>query len=348
MMNPVRPMIDAHMHYADDDPALLDLLAEYDLKFLNICVADDWLNLDERDIEGSDTNDANAVRGHWRSQAQLYSHLSKKFPHRYAWCTTFDLPRFDDPDYVDSVLKGLAQDFANGAVACKVWKNLGMQVKDPAGNYVMLDDERLAPIFRAIADAGKTLITHTALGLHAWQPLTEQNPHLNYYRNHREWYMAEKPDAPPRDEVLASRERLMAQHPDLRVVGAHLGCMEEELGRLAACLDKYPNFAVDTSARLLEMARQDRKEMREFILQYQDRILFGTDVIMQRRPSRLHEAEKETAIQALRRNYRQHFAYFETNGVVTVKGEEHQGLGLTESVLKKLYRTNAERWYPGL
>ncbi len=160
--------------------------------------------------------------------------------------------------------------------------------------------------------------------------------------------MAEKPDVPSRDKVLASRERLMAQHSDLRVVGAHLGCMEDELERLAVCLDRYPNFAVDTSARLLEMARQDRREVREFILQYQDRILFGTDVIMQRRPSRLNEADRETAIQSLEHNYRQHFAYFERDGAVTVKGETHPGLGLPESVLKKLYRTNAQRWYPAL
>ena len=33
--------IDAHIHYGDDDPALLDLMAELDLKFLNICVAQD-------------------------------------------------------------------------------------------------------------------------------------------------------------------------------------------------------------------------------------------------------------------------------------------------------------------
>ncbi len=156
-MAAVRPIIDAHMHYADDDPALLDLLAAHDLKFLNICVADQWLHLDERDTDAEDADVLypKAVRELWRSQARLYSKLSQRFPQRYAWCTTFDLPRFDDPDYVDSVLQGLEQDFANGAVACKVWKNLGMQVQDAAGNYVMLDDASLVPIFRAIAGAGQ-------------------------------------------------------------------------------------------------------------------------------------------------------------------------------------------------
>jgi len=34
-------IIDAHMHYADDDPDFLALLAEFDLKFLNICFVRD-------------------------------------------------------------------------------------------------------------------------------------------------------------------------------------------------------------------------------------------------------------------------------------------------------------------
>jgi hypothetical protein len=100
-------MIDAHIHYGDDAPALLALLEQFDLKLLNICVAED-------------------AHGHWRSQAETYRRLAQTYPQRFAWCTSFDLPRFDDPGYAEEVIAGLDADFAAGAIACKVWKNIGM------------------------------------------------------------------------------------------------------------------------------------------------------------------------------------------------------------------------------
>ena len=53
--------IDAHIHYGDDDPALLDLMAELDLKFLNICVAQD-------------------SHGAWREQAERYCQPGAAMP----------------------------------------------------------------------------------------------------------------------------------------------------------------------------------------------------------------------------------------------------------------------------
>ena len=103
-------IIDAHIHYGDDAPELLALLAEFDIRLHNICVAQD-------------------SQGAWRESAERYHSLAQTNPRRYAWCTSFDLPRLDDPGYVDDVLAGLERDFAAGAVACKVWKNIGMKVE---------------------------------------------------------------------------------------------------------------------------------------------------------------------------------------------------------------------------
>ena len=54
-------------------------------------------------------------------------------------------------------------------------------------------------------------------------------------------------------------------------------------------LDRYPNLAVDISARLGDLAFQDSAKVRDFFLAYQDRILFGTDVVMRQRPSTMSE-----------------------------------------------------------
>ena len=105
---------------------------------------------------------------------------------------------------------------------------------------------------------------------------------------------------------------------------------------------------MDTSARLVELAVQDVAKVRRFMTQYQDRILFGTDVVMRTPPSSLPPAERAQAIDALRTVYTTHFAYFESKAMVTVRGRKVQGLGLPAAVLEKLYHTNAQQWYPGL
>ncbi len=323
------PIIDAHIHYGDDDPELLDLLAQFDLKLLNITFVDQ-------------------AHTPWREQATTYNALAQRYPRRFAWCTSFDLPRFDDPHYVDQAVAGLQQDFASGAVACKIWKNVGMEVKTPAGAFFMVDDALFDPIFETIAASGRTLLTHIAEPLACWQPLNEQNPHYGYYSNHPEWHMYGRTNFPSHEELMAARDRVLTKHPKLRMVGAHLASLEWDVDVLAARLDRYPNLAVDISARLIDLVVQDSAKVRQFFLNYQDRILFGTDMVMRQRPSTMNSSERAAALQWLRTTYETHFAYFETTQSLTVRGRTTTGLGLPTPVLEKLYYHNAQHWYPGI
>ena len=58
------------------------------------------------------------------------------------------------------------------------------------------------------------------------------------------------PDHPRKETILAARDHLLAENPKLRVVGAHLGSMETDVDEIAKRFDRYPNFAVDTAARM--------------------------------------------------------------------------------------------------
>ena len=223
-------VIDAHMHYGDRHPQFLSLLEEFDLKFFNICVAHE-------------------VMEEWRQYAALYSALTKEYPERFAWCTSFDPPGFDDPGYVQRVIDGLDRDFEDGAIACKVWKDLGMEVKNPDGSFFMVDDPLLDPIFDHIAQADRTLLMHIAEPLACWQPLDENNPHYGYYSENPEWHMFNKPEFPSHQQLIAARDHVVEKHPNLRIVGAHLGSLEYDVDEVAARFDRYPNFAVDISAR---------------------------------------------------------------------------------------------------
>jgi predicted TIM-barrel fold metal-dependent hydrolase len=322
-------IIDAHIHYGDRHPDLLALLQDFDLKFHNICVAHD-------------------AHGEWRAQADLYEALTAEMPERFAWCTSFDLPRFDDPDYVQKALDGLERDFAAGAIACKVWKNVGMEVKTPDGDFFMVDDPLLDPIFDYVESSGRTLLMHIAEPLACWQPLDANNPHYGYYANNPQWHMVNKPEFPSHQRLIDARDHAVAKHPKLRMVGAHLGSLEYDVDEVAARLDKYPNFAVDMSARLGDLAIQDSAKVRDFFLKYPDRILFGTDVVMRRDLAAMSAEERAATLTSLRQTFRTHFDYFESDQVVNVRGRQVQGLGLPQAVLEKFYTTNARQWYPGI
>jgi predicted TIM-barrel fold metal-dependent hydrolase len=321
--------IDAHIHYADDDPALLSLLESRDLKLHNICVV-------HSEFDG------------WRAQAELYRDMAARFPQRFAWCTSFDLPDFNDPTWADRAITGLATDFAAGAVACKVWKNVGMEARKPDGSFLMVDDPIFDPVFEYLAGVGKTLLMHIAEPLACWQPLTPDSPHYNYYSRNPQWHMFNRPEFLSHATLIAARDRVAAKYPRLPIVGAHLGSLEYDVDEVAARLDRYPNFAVDMSARLADLAVQPSSKVRKFFEQYADRILFGTDVVMRQRPSTLDEAARSAAIQQLDESYALHFAYFDQSAELTVRGFNTTGLALPAAIQDLFYHDNALRWYPGI
>lgn len=327
-------ILDAHIHYADDDPEFLALLAEFDLKLFNICVT----------FEPGDG---------WRAQADLYQAMSRAHPARFAWCTTFDLPTpaapdFDAQAWADRVCARLDADFAAGALACKVWKNVGMEVRHADGSFLMPDDPIFDPIYAHLAAVRRPLLTHIAEPLACWQPLDPATPHYGYYRDNPQWHMANRPDFPSHADLIAARDQLLAKHPGLRVIGAHLGSLEYDVDEVAARLERYPNFAVDISARLGDLVVQPPAKVRGFLTRYADSVLFGTDVVMRARPSQLDAEARRAALAQLRARYETHLAYIQGAATVTVGNFSSEGLALPAATLDAFLRDSARAWYPGL
>jgi predicted TIM-barrel fold metal-dependent hydrolase len=150
-----------------------------------------------------------------------------------------------------------------------------------------------------------------------------------------------KPGAPVKEDILAARDRVLARYPGLRVVGCHLGSDEDDLTRLAGRLDTYPNFAVDTAARIRYFARGDREHVREFLIRYQDRILYATDFS-------LRGDNAATAARSLQATHDRDWSFFAGGDKMEYAGGTTQGLALPEAVLRKLFRDNAVRWLPGI
>jgi predicted TIM-barrel fold metal-dependent hydrolase len=318
--------IDAHTHISQTDPAFILMLERLHMHVLDILYVDD--TTPERAALEPQRLDALKFVVSSRARGQL--------------CTTFEPFRFDSADFSKQAIAGLNQDFVRGALAVKIWKNIGMELKNPTGQYVMPDDPRFEPIYKDIAAHHKTLITHVADPDIAWGVPDPNPPHPGYYSTHPQWIMSGKPGTPEKQTILQARDHLLAMNPDLHVVGAHLGSMENDLDGLSTRLDRYPNFAVDTAARVRTLATQPRDKVRAFILKYQDRILYGTDLHF------ISGTTDHTASLIWEQQYALDWRYFSTDDLFDYRGRRVEGLNLPRAVLKKLYHDNAVRWIPGI
>ncbi len=318
--------IDVHVHVFKTDPAFQQMLKQLNLKLLDILVMDDTLPYRKR--LQPQVDDALALvrssRGH------------------VALCTTFDPYRFDSASFSADAIKQINHDLNQGAVAVKIWKNVGMEIKDSSGQYVMADDPKFEPIYKDIASHGKTLMTHLAEPDVAWGPPDATDPSWSYYQENPQWYVANRPGFPSKQRILEARDHILANNPQLRMVGVHLGSMERDLDNIARHLDKYPNFAIDTAARMEYLVLMPPEKVRAFLIKYQGRVLYGTDLDL------LPDANVQDTLKEWRSTYVRDWKFLATGETLNVEGKQVHGLNLPRPVLEKIFRSNAIRWIPGL
>ncbi len=316
--------IDTHVHIYQNDAAFLALLQRLNVHVLNIVVAH---TPDQRALDQERRQAWDFVRAS-HGQATL--------------CTTFNPFNYREPSFSSATIAEIDRDFAQGAVAVKIWKNIGEQVKDAKGNYILPDNPVFEPIYKDIAAHNKTLIAHVADPNTMWEPPTPAAPDYSYYMQHPEWYMYKRQNAPSKEAILRARDHLLEQNPTLRVVGAHLGSMEADLHQLGQHLDDYPNFAVDLAARMPYLVMQPRADMIAFIEKYQSRLLYATD------NNFLADAGASDSVRSWENSYAFDWRFLATNDTLQYKNRKVQGLNLPVPVLRKLYHDNAMRWIPGI
>ena len=318
--------IDAHAHVFEVDPAFNAMLKQLHVRLMDILVVDD---------QGTRHKDLKA-------ESQAAWKFVKSSGGQAVECTTFDPYKVNQPGFVQGANKWLDSEFAQGAVAVKLWKNVGMEIKDAKGNYILPDDPVFAPIYKNIAAHHKTLVAHVADPHSSWMPMDPASPDYSYYKDNPVWYMYDKPHPASKEQILAARDHVVEQNPDLRVVGAHLGSMEADFHQLAEHLDRYPNFAVDMAARMPYLMLQPRPEMIAFLTKYQDRLIYATDL------GYYPKEDVQAAVKEWQEYYARDWRYLATNDTLEYKGKRVQGLALPDAVLKKLYHDNAAKWFPGI
>ena len=251
-----------------------------------------------------------------------------------------DFGRIDDPAFGTDAAAELERAERRGAAGLKVFKSLGLTVKDKAGTVVAVDDPRLDPVWAACGRLKLPVLIHSGDPLAFFQPVDAKNERWTQLKRHPDWSF-HGPGFPTYEQVMAQHNRVVRRHPDTVFVSAHLANGGEDLARLSAWLDEHPNLYVDLSGRVAELGRQPYAA-RRFLVRYQDRVLFGTD----RYPGRPDQPRNRIYYRFLETDD-EYFDYhdhpFPPEGDWKI-----YGVFLPDEVLRKVYHANADRALAGL
>jgi predicted TIM-barrel fold metal-dependent hydrolase len=238
-----------------------------------------------------------------------------------------------------------------GARGLKIAKALGLGLRGADGKLISVDEPALDPVFNVAGELGMPVAIHTGDPEAFWLPVDANNPRRDELEAHPGWALYGT-DVPSFDALLDQLEARVARHPRTIFISVHFGNAAERPERVAAMLRKYPNLYVDTAARIPEMGRHPPAAMRAFFIEFQDRILYGSDLGVGPEPTPLFlgsqgsrpptPAERELFFSASRR-------YFETADLgfdhpTPIQGNwKISGIALPRSVLAKVYHDNAAR-----
>jgi len=322
---PCCPVVDAHNHLGDlfggswDRRPVAELLDVLDQAGIQVLV----------DLDGGWGEDI--LHRH-------LDHFKSAAPERFQVFCGVDWAEWPErgDGFADWAASQLAIRVRRGAQGLKIWKTLGLSVRDERGQLVAVDDRRLDALWDQAAGLHIPVLIHCADPAASFDPVDEHNERYRQLREHPEWGWC-RPGLPSFNNLIEQFAGLVARHPATTFIGAHVGGYAENLGWVSALLARCPNLFVDISGRLAELGRQPYTA-RRFFLEHQDRILFGTDVYPQLNWYRVYYRFLETEDE-----------YFDYNpGPVPFQGYwKICGIGLPREVLRKVYFENARRILAG-
>jgi hypothetical protein len=321
--------IDSHIHINSNDGAFEEQAAGDNFLLIT-------LNVDHSDS-------ANI-----RKQMENALVSAQKYPGRVFYGPTFlfDTTGWGTDSWNKKVISQLDKDISGGAIAVKIWKNVGMTVRDRSGKFIMVDDPALKPVIDFIISKNLPVAGHLGEPRNCWLPLNEMtvSSDSSYFARNPQYHMFLHPEYPSYEDQINARDHLLEIHPDLTFIACHLASLEYDVDELAKRLDKYPNMAADMSARICHLQYQsakDRNRVRDFCIKYQDRLLYGTDV------GYSGSSNPEGFKKRMHDTWIDDWKYFTSEDEMTsdmFRGN-FTGLKLPKEVVRKIYSENAIKWY---
>jgi uncharacterized protein len=323
------PFIDVHNHQWDmPNQDLKSLLADMDglnmVAMVNLSGRGEEIFHDHYD--GVTFNEGGEEHLH-----RTLDNVKKNGKGRILVFTNLDYGGIDNPEWTNHALKQLEEDVKAGAAGLKIYKELGLEVKDKNGKRLRVDDPRLDPIWEKCGELKIPVLIHTG----------EPSPFFDKMDNTNERWLELKTHPgrarpasayPSWREVMNEQHHIFSKHRNTIFIAAHFGWLANNLAALGAMLDSLPNVYIEFAAVMEEIGREPFTA-RKFFLQYQNRILFGKDT---------WSVEE----------YGFYFRMLETQDEYFPPLRKYHafwnmyGLGLPDDVLKKIYFQNALKIFP--
>ncbi len=179
-------------------------------------------------INWDDANDPPPME----EQQQFALHQIKAFPDRIAYATTFSVRNFNNDNWQEQTIAYLKNSFEHGAIAVKIYKVIGMSLRDKNGKLVMIDDPRFDPVIDFIVKNNIPVLGHLGEPKNCWLPLDKMTikGDQSYFRENPKYHMYLHPEFPPYEDQIRARDHMLEKHPDLQFIGAHLGSFGMERG----------------------------------------------------------------------------------------------------------------------
>ncbi len=268
----------------------------------------------------------NLSGGNGSSLKSSIENIKAHAPKRFVVFANIDFDGVGKNNWTENAVKQLEEDVRNGAGGLKIFKNLGLSVKDNTGKFVAIDDKRLDPIWAKCGELKIPVLIHTADPKPFWDPADAHN---------ERWLeLVTKPgrkrtdtDPAPWQQLMDEQHRMFKKHPNTTFIAAHFDWYANDLQKLSTFLEEMPNVYVEFGAIIAELGRQPISA-KDFFTKYQNRILFGKDSwVPEEYTTYFRVLETKDEYFPYHKKYHAFWAMY--------------GMGLPDEILKKIYYKNA-------
>jgi predicted TIM-barrel fold metal-dependent hydrolase len=333
------PLIDFHTHLSGSTKSENGVELSPDREYLGTPQAL-LAVMDRKNIRAM----VNLTGGYDHGLAEAVAKYDRAYPGRFYTFTEPCYSRFQEQDYPQLQAQAIERAHRDGGRGLKILKTLGLYLREniTSGSLVKIDDARFDPMWDACGQLNLPVAIHISDPIAFFTPTDRFNERYEELNSHPDWSF-HGGEFPSNDELIASRNRVIARHPKTQFVVLHVGNFAEDLQNVSENLDRYPNMCVDLAARIGELGRQPRTA-RKFFDKYQDRIMFATDATPHG-----DEFPQQVFNDKL---YEIYFRFLETEdeyfeyapAKIPPQGRWRiYGIGLPETILKKVYYENSAR-----
>ena len=252
---------------------------------------------------------------------------------RFGVFVNVDFNKIDDADFGTNNVEIIKDAVKQGVIGLKVYKNLGLNLKDNSGSRVKVDDERLNPIWQICGELNIPVLIHSGEPSPFFDPIDKHNERWLHARQKPASFRPAS-EYPSFDVVMQEQYNMFKNNPNTIFINAHLGWYGNDLDKMSAQLDELSNVYTEIGAVIAELGRQPIRA-RRFFVEHQDRVLFGKDTYK--------KSEFNVYFRILETSD-EYFDYYR-------KRHAHwkmYGLNLPDSILKKLYYKNARKLFPNI